>query len=578
MRNFCLSLLLLITSISAGTAFGQSKTDWVPGQLLVQSTLNANPNDVSRTLRTHGASVQGEIPQIKVHVLRVPDPALEHVKKALESTGLFTFVERDFIARPASTPNDPSFVSEWHLLKIQAPAAWDLTLGSASTPIAIVDSGADPTHSDLKPKLLAGWSWVLGSSNTSDGNGHGTIVSGAAAAATNNAIGVAGVGWNNPIMPLAVLRSDGSAYYSDMASAITYAADHGVRVISMSLASSMGSSALQSAVDYAWNKGSVLFAAAANYNTSTPYYPAAYNNAVAVAATTSSDTKSSYSNYGNWIDLSAPGDSILTTYNGGGFGYASGTSLATPVAAGVAALVLSIKPSLSASGLVGVLEQSADDLGTAGFDQYFGWGRVNALRAVSAALITVGDSTRPVVAISSPLPGATVSGTISVQGTATDNVGVTRTEFYVDNLLASSGNTPFSFSWNTAGVANGTHTLKIKAYDAASNVGESSVSVNVNNVVVADTTPPSVLITSPTNGSYVGNKNVKITVAASDNRSVTQVSVFVDGTLASTLITAPYTYNWTTRKIAPGSHIITSKAWDAAGNMGSAAAVTVTKQ
>src|SRR6202040_394826 len=138
--------------------------------------------------------------------------------------------------------------------------------------------------------------------------GHGTAVSGAAAAATDNFIGVAGVSWANPILPLAGLDSSDYALYSDIASAITYAADHGARIASISIGGSTASSTLQSAVDYAWNKGTVIFAAAMTNSNSTPNYPAACNNVVAISATEPSDTLASFSNYGNWIDLSAPGD------------------------------------------------------------------------------------------------------------------------------------------------------------------------------------------------------------------------------------------------------------------------------
>src|SRR5207253_10388008 len=126
----------------------------------------------------------------------------------------------------------------------------------------------------------------------------------------------------------------------------------------------------------------------------------------------------------NWIDLSAPGDNILTTNNGGGYGYWSGTSFASPIAASVAALVLSARPSLSASGLVSLLEQNSDDLGASGYDPSFGWGRVNAYKAVTAAMNVTVDTTPPVASITSPIAGATVAGTLAVLGSATDNVGV----------------------------------------------------------------------------------------------------------------------------------------------------------
>jgi Subtilisin-like serine proteases len=379
-------VLISFVLLAAGSAFGQLKAaDSVPGQLLVQSRLGANSSAVARTLAANGAGVQKEIPQIRVHVLRVAEPAIDRVQQALAASGLFSFVERDHTARVVATPNDPNFVSEWHLNKIQAPNAWNITTGSASITIGMADSGVDPTHEDLASKLVPGWSFLTGTSNTADVQGHGTETAGSAAAATNNGKGVAAAGWSNTVMPLQVVDSTGYASYSNMASAITYAADHGVRIVNLSLAGSSASSTLESAVSYAWNKGTVVFASAGNYSTSTPYYPAACTNAVAVSATTASDTLSSYSNYGNWIVLSAPGDSILTPMNGGGYGYMSGTSFSSPIVASVAALVLSVRPSLSASALVSLLEQNTDDLGAPGFDPSFGWGRVNAYKAVLAA-------------------------------------------------------------------------------------------------------------------------------------------------------------------------------------------------
>ena len=162
---------------------------------------------------------------------------------------------------------------------------------------------------------------------------------------SNNYIGVTGIVWNNPLMPLRISDPNGWATYSAMASAMIYAADRGVKVMNISFAGSSSSSTLQNAVNYAWSKGAIVFASAGNYSTNTPYYPAACNNAVSVAATTSSDSPASFSNYGTWIDLSAPGVSILTTNNGGGYGSWSGTSFSSPITAGLGALVFSANPS-----------------------------------------------------------------------------------------------------------------------------------------------------------------------------------------------------------------------------------------
>ena len=519
-----------------------------------------------------------KIDGINVSVVELPEPAIEHAMDALMKSGGFSFIERDFIAHTSATPNDPDFASQWHLAKIQAITAWGLTEGSASVPIAIIDSGADANQPDLKPKLLPGWSFLTGTSNTSDtgcNTGHGTAVSGAAAAATNNLTGVAGVGWANPIMPLVVTSAGCFAYYSDMASAINYAVDHGVRIINISITGSTASSTLQSAVDYAWSKGAVIFAAAGNSGSSSPTYPAACNHVLAISATEPTDTLASFSNYGSWIDLSAPGDVILTTQMGGTYGNWWGTSLASPIAAAVGALALSANPSLTNAQLVTLLETNSDDLGSPGFDQFYGYGRVNAYKAVLAAksMISSADTTPPVVSIGAPSSGATVAGTVSVQGTATDNVGVTKIELDVDGAaVATATSSPFSFSWNSATVSNSSHSITVKAYDAANNVGSAMVTINVSNAAV-DTTPPAVSIAAPLSSASISG-TVSVQGSASDNVGVTKVELDVDGVAVATATSPAFSFSWNSASKANGPHTLTVKAFDATNDVGSAS-VTV---
>ncbi len=664
---------------AAATGFAQRTPDGhVPGRLLVQTVQGPGDAAAARAIGLAGARVHHRIDQINVQVLEVPEPALDAVTRSLQRSGRFTFVEKDFVAHPAATPNDPDFSSQWHLATIQAPSAWNITIGSTGVPIAIIDSGADPTHPDLAPKLIPGWNFLSGTTNTSEtgcSGGHGTAVAGAAAAATNNLTGVAGVGWANPIMPLVVLDSSCNAMYSDMANAMTYAADHGARIINISLGGTTASSTLDSAVNYAWSKGAVVFAAAGNSSNSTPIYPAASNYALAISATEPNGTLASFSNYGSWIDLAAPGDNILTTEVGGGYWSCYGTSLATPIAAGVGALALSANTSLTASQLVSVLEQNTDALGGyTGWNQYFGWGQVDAYKAVTAAVNNAppADTTPPTVSISAPLSGAVVGGTISVQGSATDNVSVSSIQFYVDGVLSTSTTTsPFSFSWNTVGSTNASHTLTVKAYDPSGNVGSASVTVTVNNVapvvtitsptsgatvsgtvsvqgtvttsagisqinfyvngVLTGTTksspfsfswnttsqtsgtdtisvtaydtigyvttqaisvnvnnsappppppstaPPTVTITSPANGSKISKTSVAINVSVTDSVGITRVSIYVDNVQLCSLTATPYSCTWNTRKAGSGNHTITATAWDAAGNVGYATPITVTK-
>jgi thermitase len=572
-RRSNLPLILLLASTVSGL-LAQSARE---SQLLVQPRLGADPHAVAQFLAVSGAPIHHTITPLNVHVVRVPTQALDRVQKALENSGLFTFVERDRIAQVTATPNDPDYPSAWHLTQISAPSAWDTTTGSPNITVAVIDSGADSTHPDLGPKLVQGWSFLTGTSNTSDTMGHGTATAGTVGAASNNGTGVASIAWQNPIMPLVVVDSTGYASYSNMASAITYAADHGARIVNMSLAGSGASSTLQSAVTYAWGKGTVVFASAGNYSTSTPYYPAACDYVLAISSTNSLDQLSSFSNYGSWIDLAAPGEGIWTTSSGGGYDAWSGTSFSSPIAAAVGALALSLNPSLSASALVSLLEQNTDDIGTPGFDTSFGWGRVNAYKVALAAKGLVGDTTPPTVSISSPVTGATVTGTLTVSGLATDNVGVVKVELWVDGTLNTSTTSPsYALNWNSASIPNAGHTLTVKAYDVAGNVGQASVGVTVANIVVPDTQPPTVAITNPVNGAHVSG-NVKINVSASDNVAVSQVSIYVDGVLKYTGTASPYTYAWNTQKVAKGNHVITANAWDAAGNLGSASPISVSR-
>ena len=325
-------------------------------------------------------------------MLEVPEQSSDAILQSLVRTGRFDYVERDYFARTAAVPNDPSYVGQWHLPKIHSAEAWDVTTGSSSVVVAVIDSGIDGKHPDLEAKLVPGWNFVNGNADTTDVLGHGTAVAGTLAAVSNNGIGVAGVSWASLVMPLVVVDDSNYAAYSNIAEAIQYAADHGVRVINISIGGPCASSLLQSAVDYAWGKGAVIFSSAMNDGAAAPYYPAAANHVVAVSATDDNDQLAAFSNFGSWISLSAPGTDILTTMSGGGYGFWYGTSFSSPIAAGVAALCLAVNPALGNAGLVSLLEQTADDLGPPGWDLAFGWGRINAYRAVLAAAPPVAPS------------------------------------------------------------------------------------------------------------------------------------------------------------------------------------------
>jgi hypothetical protein len=203
----------------------------------------------------------------------------------------------------------------------------------------------------------------------------------------------------------------------------------------------------------------------------------------------------------------------------------------------------------------------------------------DAAANTKSASITVNlkntDVTAPSIAISSPLSGAMVSGTVLVKGTASDNVGVSKIEFYVDGgLYATSTTAAFSFSWSTAGKANGLHTLSVKAYDAAANTKSASITVTIKNT---DVTPPSITISSPLSGVSVAG-SILIKGTASDNVGVTKVYFYVNGMLYSTVSSSPFTFLWTTLGKANGSYTLMVKAFDAAGNTRSASITVIVNQ
>jgi thermitase len=551
-----------------------SQADHVPGRLLLQPKPGVPELVVQGLVARSGARQVGAIQQINVRVLQVPPAALPSVLAALQHNQNVEFAEPDYLVEPALTPNDTYYSLEWHLPKMQAPQAWDITTGSSQVTIAILDSGVDATHPDLSPLIVPGWNVFDNSADTSDMTGHGTGVAGNAAAVGNNGVGIAALAWNCRIMPIRVADPTGCATDSMLAAGLTYAADHGARVANASFGISGLSSTLSSAAQYFQSKGGVFTGSAGNDGTfdstaDDPYI-------LRISATDSSDVLASFSSTGNNIDLCAPGVSIVTTTKGGGYGYATGTSASAPLVAGVAALVLSVNPSLTGSQVQQILKQSADGLGATGWDSSYGWGRVNALKAVQAALNPgSGDSTPPSVQIAAPTAGSVLAGVAAINISGSDNVAVTRVEFYLNGTgVATNANAPATYSWDTTLYGNGSYTLQARAYDAAGNVGTStSVPVTVQNPV-PDTTPPTAQITAPANGSTLSG-TVSVKIAASDNVGVTLVEYYLNGTLAGSGGGATTAFSWNTTLYPNGSYTLQVRAYDAAGNVGTSALLTV---
>ena len=454
------------------------RESFVPGRVLVRFRSDVSSYGAYRRVAESNAWSRGELPALGVHVVELPETGNEeeYVKRFLSMPEVLS-AERDRILEPAQvTPNDPYYAaSEWHLPKIAAPTAWATTTGNGGLVVAVLDTGVDPTHPDLASKLVGGWDVYYNTADSSDVNGHGTQVAGVLAAVSNNGVGVASVAWNCSIMPVRITNLAGSSSYSAIASGLTWAADHGARVANVSFEAT-NSSTVKSAAQYFQSKGGVVIMAAGNNGQTDATVDNPY--VLTVSATDQNDVLYPFSNRGNNIDLAAPG-TVYTTARGGGYGTAQGTSFASPIVAGVAALVLSVNPQLSGAQAQDVVRRSADDLGSAGWDALYGWGRVNASRAVGAAADAASgvDATPPSVSITSPQAGASVgSSVVSVTSGVSDNVGVKKVELYVDGKLTdSSSAAPFTNSWNARKVKAGAHTLQSKAYDAMGNVGVSAV-------------------------------------------------------------------------------------------------------
>lgn len=359
----------------------------------------------------------------------------DSVREFLLSLPGVRYVERNYLLFACNAPNDPLFSQQWGLARIGATQAWAIWQPQRTIYIAILDTGIDATHPDLSQKMrrhsngsVYGYNAINNTSNAHDMQGHGTHCAGIAAAHTNNGVGIAGVAaWNAnltsaqsavQLIPVKVLNDQGYGTMADVSRGVVWAADNGAQVISLSLGSTAGTQQLQDAVNYAWNRGCVVVAAAGNNGTNTPFYPAYYENAIAVAATDPNDTLTSFSQYGEWVDIAAPGQAILSTVPNGGYESWSGTSMACPHVAGAAALLWSAAPSLSNQQIRHALENTADPCQPYWFGGIgAGKGRLNLYRALQAALQM--ESTPSISQLS--LNANTVQAGGTVRGTVTLN-------------------------------------------------------------------------------------------------------------------------------------------------------------
>ncbi|MCX7793361.1 MAG: S8 family serine peptidase, partial [Thermodesulfovibrionales bacterium] len=377
MNRLFLFLLMLCLLLTSGAVYGQirEEPEQAPGEIIIGFKPELTDAEINALVTQLGGQIIGKLnlPKAKVRKVKLGAATKEATAQAIERVrtepafrNAVKYAEPNIIKKAfgirnpgdagiLSQSNDPMLVYQWGYYDIAAN--WIPPQAVAQPIIAVIDTGVDYTHPELIGKVIKGYDFVNGDPDPMDDHGHGTHVAGIAAAKSNNGLGIAGVAWNAKILAVKVLNSQGWGTLFDILLGIKYAADNtGVKIINMSLGG--GYSPLEElAVDYAVNtKGKLLVAAAGNNNSSTFVYPAAFsinfpNKVIAVAAHDWNRCRASFSNYGTWVSITAPGVEIISptpiggvTYNGDGFAILDGTSMASPFVAGAAAVAWALNP------------------------------------------------------------------------------------------------------------------------------------------------------------------------------------------------------------------------------------------
>jgi subtilisin family serine protease len=434
----------------------------------------------------------------------------------------------------SSAPNDALYATNQADLRlIGMPTAWPMTTGASSVVVAVLDTGYEGTHEDLATiPTVSPYNSRTGSKNVTDGYGHGTHVAGTIAAATNNTLGVAGIAPGVTIMPVKVLDASGQGYWSDFLEGVDWARTHGADVINLSLGSGLSSAqvaAFQPTFTAAYDAGVLVVAAAGNNNNSSNFYPASFAKVVSVSATTNTNTKASFSNYGPKVDLSAPGVSISSTFRDNTYRAMSGTSMATPHVAGLAALIRSLHPAYSPAQVESVMKQTALDLGAAGRDDVFGYGRIRAPESLAL------DITPPRVSMATPVSGGTnvPESASPVVAFSEAVVGVDGTTVALVNAAGQPVAATVTFDPETnratvdpAALLASRSTYRIDVFGPVQDLAGLALVATSFSFTTGDTIRPTVIDTHPANGATGVARGVVIRVTFSEKvKGISELTV-----------------------------------------------------
>ena len=395
-----------VTNVSADSdsvqrAIAHSHQLYFPGELLVKFKPGVTIDEVQSVNRRFGISGIRNGFKNFYQIITVAEGREEELARAYSQRPEVEYAEPNYYRFLCAPPDDPLFDRQWHFPLINLPDAWEVNRGSGVT-VAVVDTGVNPFGFDgFGSRMLPGYNAILKIPGGIDFNSHGTHVAGTIGQETNNATGVAGIAYEAEILPVKVMLFLGFGLDSWIIDGIIWAADNGADIINLSLGGSADSEAFEDAINYAYQKGITVVAAAGNDGENGVLYPAAFENCIAVGAVRYDKERTYYSNYGDALDLVAPGGDKNEDQNSDGrvdgvlqetfwflgigwnYWYSTGTSMASPHVAGVAALVQSLHPDYGPDEIRQALQDTAEDLGDAGWDEMYGYGLVDAYAAVS---------------------------------------------------------------------------------------------------------------------------------------------------------------------------------------------------
>lgn len=409
-------------------------------------------------------------------VANIPKDLEKSIEEELQKSKSIKTIEIDFPIHLAVDNLD------WGVQRIKAPDVWPTTAADGML-IAVIDTGIDYTHQDLRDRYGGGYDIVNKDTDPFDDHGHGTHVSGIVASDLNGA-GLAGVAPKAKILAIKALNNEGYGYISDLVEAIDYAMAHGAQIINYSLGTSSNSKTLEEKINQAAAKGIIQVAASGNTNGGSLLYPAAYGSVISVSATDSNDHFASFSSLG--AELAAPGVAVSSTIPGGGYAAWSGTSMAAPHVTATVALMIANKQ----TNIRENLRNTAVDLGTKGQDSYFGYGLVHAKPAALGE-----DTLAPIVTFLEPENNAYINEAVTVRLDVQDEYEIKNVKLLINNQVVQEWSAePYEYTWNIDGLAQGDYILLGQATDENDNIGEAQITVKISDITPTPTGVPTPML------------------------------------------------------------------------------------